>query len=280
MKTPAYSIPRIFKLTDKLHNDHVLAGYVGTKPTGEDFDQYVGDVRSLLPKSVPYRALRQSLQHLAGVEITDQLAEQTYWRIAGNLHKLRNRKPVLPWDRQVGDEWVPAQIISSTPGTNRFGKTGAHIKLRALAGSPCTMVLATFWSRKFSSYLARKIFGFSKYDGPTPFRDQLEFTNLRCSVLVESELSLSTPRFRKVKATASALTWNKTLLAKRARLPSSKFVCPKGYKHFCHQCPIGYSQCPAGCHKLDYVPKYCSGCGKVSFFNMEGKCNLCVNCAT
>lgn len=278
-KRRSYSLSRTLAQFDKLYRSATLIGYIGTKPVTEDFDQFVSDVQKLLPKGIPTSAVRSSLLYMAGREITDEFLEGLAWRLSGNIHRLKEAKPVLPWSCQRSKEWMPCQITRFSAGTNRHGTAGGFFRARVLAGSAAGLLVDFFWSRKFISYLSRKVFSFSKSGGDRVFRHPAEFVGMRFSGLFDDDIKYDKPKFKALAATTGLATWNKSLILKRQRTRASKFSCPFSYSHPCWRCPKGQVACPVACHKLTYVKQHCPACGDFAMFDPESRLKVCVNCA-
>jgi len=145
------------------------------------------------------------------------------------------------------------------------------------------MIVEQFWSRKFCSYIAGR-YGFSSKfsgeDSPTMFVDGGQFVLLRFSLLFTTESCTDIPRFSEVKMPApdSLLKWNKTLIKRRCRRVSG-FSCQQPLSVLCQHCPIGYSVCANGTHRLDYVAGSCPQChDEAAPFDFDLSRLKCVNC--
>lgn len=277
-KLPRYSIAAILKLKKKIEEDDGVRDFLFTQPVGEDFISFVAAVHETLPKSkdIPLDTVFDSCRHLAGDEMTPSQVATLAWRLAGNLRRLTNGLPVLPWDGCHVVEWVPAQIIKSDFDVNRWGNQGTTLKLRVLAGSPCAEWVTAFWSAKYCRAVARH-FGFSRWaDGKFPFRDVRELVNMRLFIRVEPDSAEI--KFNEIAVTDGFQSWNRGYLRKRAR---EKFRCPKNFPKSlpCFRCAIGQDRCPAAVHPTTYFKLHCQRCDNVVWFEKETD-ECCVDCTS
>jgi len=228
--------------------NHTLLPYYGLNPQGDMFRTMVRDIASVLPR-VSRETVFQSIRGIAGQHMTPELIRETAWRLAGNLEQLQAGLPVLPWTHQRVPEWVPVRILSFTYHETESGRIGGLLRFRVLEGTPCPLIVQDFWSRELSSVVSRRI-GFSAAWGKFPFRHPAELVQLRLLVLIDPSLCrMERPGFREIACPASLITGNRDVLRKRIR----EDPCPRGFTFYCYTCPVGYDQCPAGCHPETFV---------------------------
>lgn len=280
-----YNIAELLSLKDKLVTHSRIVAIYGRRLERETFDELVQAVHDLLSVKVPVRVTFDSLVHLAGLTLSEDLFHDTAWRLAGNRRRLRNYTAVLPWNRQVEDEHVPVQITGVRRAFAGDGKPGADMDFKILAGSPAAMCITKFWTRRYCHFLA-KGFGFSKPWGKYPFEDVFQFYGLRLTVLIDCKLSRTEPVFEHIledkgKLQPQALyDYNRELLRLRSR-PQGYFHCPRNYQPSvrCHHCSAGVDQCIAAVHARTYVKQHCKNCGvQDAYFDPESVRVVCVDC--
>jgi hypothetical protein len=279
---PKHSVSRVFKLRDRLYDDGVLREYLGSRVDASVLDEMLDRMTVLLPDDLPRDLIAQSVQYLLGCVLGDDAWWQLCWRLAGNLHLIRNLKPVPIWNGQLLEEWCPVQIVKVAPyRTKRSNKVGSLVDVEILAGSPAGLVATSFWSTRFCHVVARLV-GFSSRRGKHAFHHASQLYNMRCYVLIDPARSNDGPGFSKVyeNTPGSLLSWNKDILRFRDR-PPGFFECPLGYpKHKqCHTCHIGCDRCVAATHAATFSKERCERCDKVAWHDPEDA-RYCVACNT
>jgi hypothetical protein len=306
MDMPVYNLPVIFRQYRKL-TDEVALHYYGCRPTGADFEGLVDTLRHALPPGTPRDPLRESVRHLAGVELGRPQVEELCWRLAGNAGALKRGQVVPPWSKQANPEWAPAQVLHVQRGWSSYrlrggpqvvaGKTvekvsrpGGQVTMRLLAGPAAGWKLTRFWSSDYVHVIKREL-GFDRFDrGPyrrTPlkvpdmgFRDVRELARLRFCVLLAPCLGTEGPLFTEVKGTHTMRSFNRGLLRRRLRLGHE---CPLGYPEEevpCYTCELGYDRCPAGCHPRTFTRGDCPRCNRHDvWFDRPSNPDVCVDCA-
>lgn len=258
----------------------------GKTASKEVFAGVVELFHSLVPDGIQYRVLEDSLRHLAGIKLTRELIDETSWRIAGNVKRLKRRWAVPPWHVQRLPEWVPVQITSCRRVKNKYGKIGALFGFRILAGTPCPRMTFKWWSLRQCRFLAPD-FGFHKpqfrdvHHVVRPFSAPEQFVLLRCYVLIDPVMSASEPVFSMPAFPGGVRDWNMEVIKKRLRVDLG-YVCPRGFPNTfrCHLCPAGYVNCGAATHRHDWVKGLCNGCNNAeAWFDKELSNDLCVDCA-
>ena len=274
-KPPAFALRSIDKLRRKLLRAPQLSEFLGPAMSADTFQEFVDVWLKLLPGGVPRETLITSLAPLASSALDEAGLVRMCWRFAGNVSALRARNPVAPWRTQHQDEWVPLDVIEVLPRRSPKGKAGADFTCRILAGSPAGLITTTFLTSEFCHWISPKM-GFSRSNKDLPFHAAHQWTRLRFLGLLRTEKSLTEPRFSEVAIPASVRSYNHGIIKKRAR---KGFVCPKGYTHACHVCPVGYSECPLGTRPRTLTKQFCPSCDKVSYFDPSATgIDMCVSC--
>lgn len=242
---------------------------------GRFLDELVGRVMGLLPNDVLRDPVFESLRYLSGKKLTDTESLAAAWRIAGNVPRLREGLPALPWTVQTEKEWVPLEVISSKPFRDQWNRIGNFFEFRVLAGTPCPMKIQAFWSDALGRAVSRRL-GFSAPWDHYPFKSPMEFVRLRCIVSIDPALSQRRPVFRDFheELPASIIIWNRKVLKIRKRIRP----CPHRWTHPCHKCAVGYENCVGGVHRLNYEKRACLNCGKVAYFDDDLSTDRCLNC--
>jgi hypothetical protein len=271
----------------KKFRETLQVDFLDRKCVGEDFDIFVDDMAALLPKDIPREVVYDSLRYLAGVKLALTVLDELCWRMAGNVHRLKRRRTIGPWNKQQIEEWVPAQVITARRARSPRGKPGWSFGLQVMGGTPTGRVIQQFWPGRFCGLMS-KHFGFSRW-APSERSAQLptrlykhptEFVTLRLLILVVPELSRAEPGFEKVEMVPAIKKWNHEQMDHRDRLKKG-FFCPKKLPHTfkCFQCPVGYRTCRAGTHRADYVIAHCHVCGtERAPYDDELNAEMCINC--
>lgn len=275
---PAYSIANILKLRRKLETHADLLDYCGAELSGPLAARLHTRLRNILPDYVQPDALWGTLEPYVGRELTDVRWKRLLWRIAGNLTRLKQGRVLLPYRQQKVAEWVPMQVLAHKRVPARYGKPAAKFQFCCLAGTPAGVKLYQTWSFAFCRMLAQRL-GFSKWaDGKYPYRHYAELNTLRLYGLFTPDLCVKDPNFREIRVPAGLLSWNKKIIAMRARVD---FACPEDFDHPCHSCHIGADKCPAATHPHTYQFKKCPSCSEPEApFEVGPGRRVCVNCQT
>lgn len=284
MRARVYSIGKVLQMRDKIQLDPKVSCFLAQTLQGETLDDFVTAVHEHLSKKVPWGIVFESLEHLAGLQLTDDMLEKVAWRLAGNQARLALQIPVGPWCRQVVDELVPVQVLCMHIGYTSRGKFGGTFDLQVLAGTLAAMVINTFWTVGYCQML-KTMLGFSRPWGDYPFEDIRQLVGLRFTVRIASELSGSSPNFEKIWQEndqikpPSLLRWNKATMRHRRRVD---FKCPRNYpvdQVVCHRCVAGLNECVVATHDETYVKRYCDSCEKDTWFDPVGpRQDLCIQC--
>jgi hypothetical protein len=263
------SLPRIFKLRDKLFQ--TLKPYIGLNIAAETLKDLIADVYRILPNYVSHDAVFETCRNLAGAVLSKKLAAEFAWRLAGNIDLLLRSIPVIPWTRQMRDEWMPVQVLSVDPAV-RWNKPGYSFKCRALAGSFAPGIFEQFMSRTSCSVIS-SIVGFSRN---MPHTNPVYFTGLRFWAFVEAAKSSEGPQFQQIDCATAMKAHNKKLIAIRTRAA----VCPQNFEHACEHCPIGYDTCIASVFAKGLELRACTNCNKEAYFDTTRSEEYCFGCWT
>lgn len=271
MTQAVFSYSRIKVRRDKLYNN-ALSPYIDAHIVGTVVYDMSKDILAALPETAVQAAVFDSVRALAGTILIKSAAGELAWRIAGNVDRLIDGVPVLPWTRQIADELVPVCVISVRPYF-RKNNSGQLLQCRALAGTPCPMSFSQFLSDGNCRAISRAL-GFSAPWGQYPYSSPAQFVNLLFFAHIEANRSGETPYFARVSSSGSMVKANRQLLEVRCRAAP----CPQGYDHPCAVCHVGHDVCEYAVHPVTYEPRYCENCKINSFFDPKDTGLMCVRC--
>jgi hypothetical protein len=273
--------------------NRLLPRYRDRRLKGDDFDEFVEHVLESLPKGISRKTLLDSIRHLVGQKLTAHLLDETCWRLAGNVKRLKQTRAVAPWTGQKHPEWVPVQIqkVRLQLGGRRGTEIGHEVSFRVVAGTSCPLIITQWWSRKKSRYLAQfkdeqgNGFGFIRAwpNQPTPyeFKDPKQLVTLRCLLLIEPKLCDSEgPNFHEIAHSSGTTKWNKEQQKFRARLEAPYLCCKEMPADIpCHQCPVGLDTCRASTHARTHEWRVCPQCKEEAWHDPADKIHgICVGC--
>lgn len=254
--------------------EHVFIRHVGANIDGTLLNTLANDALNYLPQRVTKNAIYESLRVFAGTQLTHKAICEIAWRLAGNVHRLIDDTPILPWTQQTEDELVPVKV-ERVVAAKRKDKLGYYFSLRCVGGSPCPMEFSHFVSRVAAKVLSRTV-GFSgntwgkhPYAGVAP-----HFTGLLFFAHVEAARSREKPYFHKVSASSSMVKHNRELLDVRCRAKP----CPLNYRHNCVDCHMGSDDCIFATHRQTYDIRLCHNCQKEAFFDPKSPAMMCIRC--
>lgn len=271
MKVKGFSLSRVLQRRDQLFT-HALRPYIGARLVGETVTDICNDVLRALPSTVSRHALFESLRVIAGTTLGHKEARALAWRIAGNIDSLDRGERVLPWTRQIKNEIVPVRVERMRADKHR-DSLGYTMHVRALAGTPCPMVFAQFFSLRSCRAIARTL-GFSSSRGLYPLKSPMYFMGLLFFAHIEADRSADAPYFQTVSNSGGLLAHNKPKIEVRCRAKP----CPRGYQHDCAKCWIGQDACPAGIYSKSLVQRECTQCVNIGFFEYDDEGTVCLNC--
>lgn len=252
----------------------LLERYVNTQLTGDAIYQLANSLLDFLPSTVSVSAVFESVRVLAGTTFDRKQITEFAWRIAGNVDRLNDGEPVVPWTQQISDEIVPVRVESVTPARRR-NDFGFVFLCRALAGSPCPVSFPQFFTARSCNAISR-IVGFSTTPwGLHPYAGvAAHFTNLMFFAHIEAARSHERPAFHSVSISSGMLRANKELIEVRCRTKP----CPRGFSNACSECHMGYSDCSYAVHSKTYVEQHCRTCDKMAFFDPAEPGIMCISC--
>jgi hypothetical protein len=250
--------------------------YIEAPLVGDDFEDFIQALLPHFPKYTRVGDLYGSLAHLRGKPISQDTLSTEAWRLFANVHTLKAQQPVQPWTAQVKDEWVPLQVVNAVTMRARSNKVGCKFTFRVLAGSPATLLMTKFWTSKYCYYIADTL-GFTKSYLTLPMEDPVELVGLRLfGKLTVALCSGTNLAFDEIRCSSTQETHNKDVTRKRRRV---EWECPKGYKHECFQCKIGYDKCSVAIRPKTLVKRDCEHCRKRKLFEpTTPQIGMCVEC--
>jgi hypothetical protein len=271
MPPAAFSYQRVKARRDKLFTS-ALRPYIDAHIVGTVVYDMSKDIMAELPETAVRAAVFDSVRALAGTILTNSAAKSLAWRLAGNVDKLIDGSPVLPWTRQIADEHVPVCVESVRPYF-RKNNPGHLLYCRALAGTPCALGFTQFLADGNCRSISRTL-GFSAPWGQYPYTTPMHFVNLLFFAHIDAGRSGETPYFSQVSATGSMIKANRQLLEVRCRAQP----CPQGYDHACADCFVGHDVCEHAVHPRTYESRYCENCKMNGFFDPTDPVLMCVRC--
>jgi hypothetical protein len=271
MKTKSFSYQRVKARRDKIFQT-ALRPYLDAKIAGDTVNDVCNDILPCLPDIVSRSALFESIRVLAGTRLSRKEAKTLAWRLSGNIDKLADGVPVLPWTQQMEDEIVPVCVEQVRPMHKRK-KAGFLFACRAIAGSPCPMLFTEFVSAQSCAAISRTL-GFSAPFGPYPYSSAFQFVNLLFNAHVEASRSHSMPSFITVTASSGMVKSNREKIEVRCRAKP----CPEAFDHPCTSCWVGYDQCEFAVHPISYVVRVCPACQADGYFDPAESSLECMRC--
>lgn len=253
--------------------------HIGTEPVGDAFDKLVTDIYSCFPvDTLRYDVVYASLMPHAGKLLDREALRMIAWRMAGNYIRLKKGQPVPPWTKQTELEWCPIAIVKSDPGWGFDGTQGYFYEYRVMAGTPAGRKFTLFWSRKYIRYIARSM-GFKRTrKGYFKVSNGQQLTRMKLYLLFDPELSKDErPVAFHFYVPSSMVQQNQDIIEQRFRVQP----CPLKYSLVqlaCHDCPVGYDECKAGCHPKTYYRQGCPRCGEEKWFDPIGRGVVCIEC--
>jgi hypothetical protein len=261
------SLSRIFKQRDKLLE--IIRPYTNLNINAATLHDLTDDIYRVLPNYVSHDAVFETCRSLVGQPFDKRVAAEFAWRVAGNIDLLLDSRPVLPWTRQVEDEWMPIQV-SRVDAASRRNNPGYIFMCRTLAGSYCPGAFSQFMSRASCAAISR-IVGFSRN---RPYTNGLYFTNLRFWALIEADKSVESLHFQQVDCAPAMQEHNRKIIAVRTRMAP----CPQHFDHPCERCVVGRDSCNASIFLRSLVKGECSVCATQSYFDLDRSDKICFLC--
>lgn len=286
--TKNLSIRQIYKLTDKLLAK-LEDQFSGGSLTGDSVFRLAGHIEAVLKRGVDRQTIYQSLLPLLGMKMTQKFLEETARRLVGNLDRLSNMRPVLPWDGQPSAEWCAAEVLSiQLVPTRRRGEVGQQVLFRLHTGLPAGLLSRRVWSRPALGVLATEL-GFSRArKGKILFEDPGQLVGLHCEVLVNPAPDRrGNPEVSRARASSGQKTYNRRIfhLREQKNDRGTAYPCPHQITQPCHRCPVGYVPvadgepvCDLATHPRTYRLGQCMTCNETKFFDPNVSLLDCVRC--
>ena len=285
-----YDVERIIAQKNSIGLD-LYHKFAQQKLAGVVFQQFVRFVFSqvslaLQMSLLQFDVIQESLRPYAGTTLTQTSAVDLMHRLLGNKWTLKENKPVRPYARVEGKEWVPIQIMRADTCSHSKKGDGFNMTFKVLAGFPTLETTTAWWSRAYCRFVAWKMFGMVKTQQPGTrkqetfrYKHGMDLVTLRLSALIDYDKSEKLLVFLELISTQGLMRWNKEQMRYRAR-KTDAYKCPQNYPLTvaCHTCPIGYLQCRAGCHPATYAVKLCPSCATEAYFDEGLAQDLCINC--
>lgn len=272
-RLPPFELARIRRRREQIYQ-FFLAQLPRTSLSGQLL-AFSGRV-ALFLKIQSREAVFESLRHWVDVPVDSKELFVTAWRLAANLDSLRAGIPVRPWSSQPRAEWAAA-VISKLVFERRRDKTAAYrVFTRVQTGSACGMLVNRVWTPRTLRLISTRI-GFSRFpSGKYPYTRPTDLIGLYMAIHLEPGGIGDLPRFFRIAASSSLISRNRQdVLAVRCRAEP----CPRGLLSACHQCSVGYVECPAAVHRLTYVRGFCTMCEcDGAFFDPDLSNSVCVEC--
>ncbi len=223
-------------------------------------------------KDLDYSAVFKTL---SATPKTNDAIRNIAWCIAGNVKPLREGKAIVPGVFPKRPTYVPIQINAVNDYKTFTGAIRNRLSARVLAGPGCPNTFEFTWSKNHTTYLAKhpKGLGFNTNAADKPFLSPKQLVG--CRLYVEIQKAEDQLRTLRYKVTGSMRKYNEKLIDARMR---RGFKCPNKYKHHCHDCHIGYDECPLGTHRLNHILKECSKCKQKERHDIESGDTVCVKC--
>lgn len=230
---------------------------------------------------VPHNVVHASISELTTTPVSRWWSEltRTIRRLVANRIRLVRGQVVMQWVGQPEQEWTTFLITYMTLATlhpgSRVRRGSWSVKLLALDGYCTGIEITETWSSARLAFHAREI-GFSAAWGKYPMLHPTQLTGLRFEGLVDPVLCREQPAFRQRRCRSRDLSFNRGLLRMRNRL----LDCPRRFTWLCHQCAVGYDQCPAGCHPATFQIQECPTCQQPATFDPYTNTFNCRRCAS
>ena len=189
-------------------------------------------------------AMFESLRHLLLAIMSPELAEETAYKVTGNVAAFNSGRVVPTWDGQPGEEWAAAMIVDAYSSHTSLGKPTTGLVFRVINGLPAGKTFYRSFPKRFMPIFAGDL-GFGRDKWHTNPRD-LCFMVLRVYLLKSERLE-----FDDYKATAGDVKLNKMLIRNRQE------PCSRGFKYRCSACPFGRDECRLATREISMILKTC-----------------------
>lgn len=264
----------------------VFTPYSGSSLNKEQLKELLKKTLEVLPQDLSTVKIQDSMAHLFGRPLTEQVLSETAWRLAGNIDMLRRGETVTQDVATRKKGWCSVQVTYCRPylrnaKSRENRQRGCILTCFILSGHASGISIDKFMSLKHLRYMAVDL-GFTPPFKNMPFKDEREMFGMRFGALCSPELARDNkPSFKEVCVSSSMQKWNKDIIKRRNR---EKFNCPLNApidKLPCFRCWKGTESCLAAVHVKDFVGDFCEYCGKESLFDpmsLGYASDKCVNC--
>ena len=264
----------------------LLTGFVDKDLSKEDFKAMVKQVLKVMPQDLSLQKVQDSLAHLYGRPLTEQIVKETAWRLSGNTELLRKGEAVTQDVAVTKEGWCAVQVLNArpilrNPKSKERRLRGCLYNLMVISGHAAGSVIDKFISLRYVKYMSNDL-GFTPPFKDYPFKDERELFGMRFGALfIPSMAKEGKPGFQETHVSPSMALWNKQILKKRNR---EGYTCPLGMTSEqlpCFRCWKGAQSCVASVHQKDFEQDYCEFCGQESVFDPGAVgyvLGMCVNC--
>jgi hypothetical protein len=164
------------------------------------------------------------------------------------------RGPLLRQTKIAGEGWHLLEIRALTPSV-KSGKSGHTCEMYVLSGQLAGQTLRPWLGSRFFGFLAYEALGYSRRR--TYEYEEQQLIGLQCwGFLRESADQTELAGWAKDAGTTKH---NRTIAKLRMRFDvdtasmteqrAAQYACPNEHEHYCHECPVTVSQCPASFHR-------------------------------
>lgn len=281
------SIRQIYKVRQKIV-DRLQDPFEGKILEGDDIFRFAEALAKALGSRVDVTTVYRSVLPMLRQKITIPALELLAHRLAGNIDRLINMRPVLPWDGHPDPITARAEIMGMKLTNNKRGDVLYLYTVQLHTDHVAGLVTTKGYKRGYLGAVAVDL-GFSRRpSGSYLFEHPRQLVGFHALAVVEGVPDpFGKPVIRRLESNPSLRTWNRRLtnlrLSKNDR--DAVYPCPHQLKHPCHDCPVGYLPSEAGDPQCDlavqptaYRWDRCSACGENAFFNGEESLQLCLKC--
>ena len=244
-----------------------LYGYENTEISWQTHIDLVQEWSNILKASTV--SIWGSFQPFVGEVLTDKLAKNLIWRLAGNRPLLRKGHSPMPWSASpIRRHWVLLQAVASYP-KEVFDRPGSEIKWLAWTGLPAGDHIRRFWSKEYFHFVKDRL-GIKT----APYVEYVVGSFIY-AFIDPAVCRHGKPGFSDIRITGTLKRYNEQLLKARRRDLSP---CPRGKNIPCHRCVIGYEDCPISLHPKTLEKKTCELCRQESWIDSDRSSTVCVCC--
>ena len=163
------------------------------------------------------------------------------WRLAGNVHKLADHKPVLQWDAEIQNpEWCLARVAEVVDAVTYQGEPGFRLSYFFYSGAPAGIELSRVFRNGFETRFANAL-GISWRDAKLIYPQEL--TNMTGYVRLEPGMGKDNlPVFRETIVTSSHKLHNRKLYEDRLDPAKCKYSYKPEQFTSCMDCPLSHEE--------------------------------------